>query len=1561
MKLHLTKTTRFAFLVVFYLTHNLLIGQTQIAANQPSQTSTLQQRNSELSQNSNTENQSPFEAVKGKREDLKKRDLYSKHYINGDGSFTALIGAGPIHYEKNGQFLDINHTIEPQMDVQFPYANTTNLFSSHFGATAHTGVKNKTVEGEITEFLNTKMYWEVNGQAVNSVQSANQPVRIAGDKAYYDNLFGSIAAEFTTLTGKRKLNYIIPNQQALGTIPTNADFLVFSEDVVLPFGWTYSNTEAGISIRNQFGTEIYLYENPTSTDAETQALREKNTIFETLLIGNTLTIKTKVKTSWLLSNERVYPVMVDPTVEVYPNNNNFWTGAAYSDGVKSSLGVIRFGRWTNGTNVRGWAKFNISNVPEDIHVNNVKIYYNIIGGSTNYGPSNGHSLSFTQLLIDPVTASGINIYNNIEIAGYQPFQTNAINSTGYKNHTLTSSVALTNDFNNQKPLGWFALGFMPVGNFSSGVYLEAGGHLNTSQRPYLIVDYSFRLTVSEAYTGASYPNGINVPPVNGPININPGTRAGYICIGWNGGTGDIPPTGTTTSFNLTGGLTQSSKINWLWIEQTGIPNEIKFYNYGGDDQLAFNNSRIDTNTPTFRMSHQLYDATDYQVEINTNANFTGTSWTQTFTGTYPINTVANFTFNNSFTPTNNTTYYVRARVKGAANVWSAWTTETYSFTYQTPKTTPDWFQTTQAQFLTDALSGTQANASNDVVTMIQGNLIQNGSFETNLSGWSQSSNFSATFWVGSDSDYASDGVSSLLIYNNSPDYFGYNPSDYMSVYQTVNFTNAEGISFDTEFWKSGGTTIVRLRLLVADTSQATGNTGIEIFNWQPISNSTESNNIDLTGYGFTGNKVLKIVYEATSSAVNSNLQGYWIDNIQLKVPPAGTITSTPIHLASVQEAIDYKAVKWNQTLNGGEMTLKIQNSVDGETGWTDVSGYTAISVTGDGEQAYDLSSMTAYPHIRLVGSLDGENVTLHDWAVEFMKVVDDCPTTTTWDGSNWSHGIPDELTKRIIFDGNYTSDTNNTNGGALVGCSIEVQSGNVVISSNHHITIENEIVVSGGSFTLENNANLVQNSVDAVNVGNITVKRISAPMIRQDATGWSSPVEGQEVRSFSTGTLKKRYYVYNGFGDAGAQGSSFKGLFEYDPLYPMPNPIPAEWEGEKITVNGRELFNEQSYTFQKGWGYSIRVPNTWSSTNPATFEGVFTGVPQNGDFDLTAYGKYSMVGNPYPSSINANSFLTDNPSVETLHFWTHYYPVGHSAYDTNYATYTLAGGAGTANPNQDADVPNGIIPIGQGFVIQNLNNIPEESNDPWNVYFKNSMRTTASNGIFYKTDDELERHRFWLSLTNQNNDQLAQILVAYMTDATQGYDHQIDGRRMGGAALYSLIDSLDFTVQGRSLPFELEDVVPLGFKSFSDSKYAISIDDVDGFFAEGEVQIFIRDKFLSIEHNLSSSDYEFETVEGEFLDRFEIIYKTEEVLDTEENLFNAIQIYHEGANIMVKSSKEKILSVELWDISGRKLHQNQKVNSHLYSIPKSNFGTQVLLVTVMTENGEITRKKIINS
>src|SRR5690606_13932280 len=207
-----------------------------------------------------------------------------------------------------------------------------------------------------------------------------------------------------------------------------------------------------------------------------------------------------------------------------------------------------------------------------------------------------------------------------------------------------------------------------------------------------------------------------------------------------------------------------------------------------------------------------------------------------------------------------------------------------------------------------------------------------------------------------------------------------------------------------------------------------------------------------------------------------------------------------------------------------------------------------------------------------------------------------------------------------------------------------------------------------------------------------------------------------------------------------------------------------------------------------------------------------------------------------------------------------------------------------------------------------------------------------------------------------------QILISYKTGATNAIDPQLDAKLFGydGSALYNLIEEEPFVIQGRALPFDVSDVVQLGFRASENGKFKISLVDFDGIFAEGNVTIYLKDNNIGVIHNLMESDYEFESAEGEFKERFEVVYETEEIMDTGDFDSNLVQIYQDNENVVIESKTEKILSVELFDLSGRNLHKNQKVNANLYQIKSRSFGTQVLVVKVQTQSGEVVKKKIIN-
>ncbi len=1537
MKNSLQNTAKLVLLTVALTLQGMAFGQNLKAQQQTSGDFAISQPKSldathSAQTNSEIKNQSPFETVKGLKEDLSKRDAYSKHYINQDGSFTAIIGAGPIHFEKNGEFLDIDNKISPIADFNYPYANTTNLFESYFGATSDNGVKNKTMEGEVREFLNTKMYWEVNGQAVNTVSSSDISVRIDGDKAYYDNLYGTISAEFISLNSKRKLNYIIPNKQALGSIPTDADYLVFTEDVVLPFGWTSTVTEEGVVIKNQLGKEIYLYENPISTDASTELSAEENTIFETIQFGNTLTIRTKVKTDWLLNNDRQFPVLVDPTVTVTTNNANFWTGTVYTDGTKSG-NFLRFGRWTTSPAAnfaRGWAKFNISSVPADIAVNSINVNFYIEDGAASYSPGNGHSLYLSQLLVDPVTASASSLYNTIGGFGYQPALTAPINSLGWKSHTLTSE-ALTNDMNNQNAHGWFALGFMANGSFSSGVYLQASNYASAN-RPYLVINYAFKLTVTEAYTDASYENGTHIPPADETVILTPGTRDGYVCIGWDGGTGDVPATGTEPALEITDGLTQSSSINWLW-EEIEVPGDIVFYNYGSSYQLTFNNSRINTTSPVFRLSHASYDANAYEIEINDKADFTGNTWTASFEGTYPVDTETDFEFIDEIAATDGTTYYVRARVKGDTEYWSDWTSQTYSFTYDAVQEIPSWFQTTQAQLAANQLQNVTPTEHHEVVGNPEGNVIQNGNF-ADTTGWStwKTPGTNATINVSSTDCYdCPSGTTRNLRFNLWT--ASATSGQTMVVSQEVDLTNVDEITYNANSYygpngSNPGGPISNLRLIIGGTANDDEGTTMHTTNQAYCPTYCSANesdqNISVDTSGFTGVHTVKFVVKFTQTHTTSGTLSFFVNNVVANSSANGTLTSTPIHFASVQDVDGFESLKWNQTLNGGTLTLKVQGSEDG-IDFTDIAGYDNISEAEDGEHSVDLTELETIPaHLRLVGAFTGANVTLHDWEVLFYQ--DECENSTTWDGLAWSNGVPANADTKIIFTGDFTSDETNTDAGILIGCAVEVKNGSwVTISSEHNVIIDNRIVVANGStFILKHDANLVQiNEEEVVNTGNIIVEKSFVFSTARDQFNFvNSPVINQNIKG-----------IYDGDSDA--------------QHYDEASNLFVAFDGEYIAGRGQAL-NE-------------------AAEGEAETTAVFEGVPFNGSLSLENLSNentgFHLIGNPYPSQLDLNTFYNDNTDLEpTFLFWDNRGNALIAAhgedYETNnYAQYNLQAGGGTGvsapAPITETRIPYSIATVGSSFMVR-LNS--EITNGK--VEFNNAQRSIEKGVNFFgRGNMNTEADRYWLTMETPEEMAVMNAVVYF-----EGGNNAValdDSRTPGGSDnIYSLVDEAKLDIQGKA-SFVDSDTITLGYNAYARSTYKIRLFEKEGVFANGQ-DIYLIDQLAGTYQNLNDNpEYTFTTEAGEFNDRFIIVYVEPETLSFTDISKGSLIVYKHGNQTVILSQDKPLTDLLIYNIQGQLLVNPKDINNVSFRFDNNRFGKQPLLLKVKTADGKEHNLKVL--
>ncbi len=434
---------------------------------------------------------------------------------------------------------------------------------------------------------------------------------------------------------------------------------------------------------------------------------------------------------------------------------------------------------------------------------------------------------------------------------------------------------------------------------------------------------------------------------------------------------------------------------------------------------------------------------------------------------------------------------------------------------------------------------------------------------------------------------------------------------------------------------------------------------------------------------------------------------------------------------------------------------------------------------------------------------------------------------TTWTGSSWDFGAPTDIDSAVISAA-YSEAAD------IQACTLTVDTNAIVsIPSGFNITLNGAITVSSGSFTLGNNANLIQ-LTDVANSGNIVVKRNTKALKRLDYTLWSSPVAAQNLQSFSPGTLSTRFYTY----------TTSSNLYS-------------------------EVASPSTTSFSVGTGYLIRLPNAFPTT-PTIWPGSFTGVPNNGTYTVgltnVAVGqRFNAIGNPYPSAIDLDEFVADNSTqiTGTIYLWR---KTNSTLTSPGYCTWT----AGTYVTNGEAQtVPNDasfvdILSTGQGFIV-------EATATGSSVEFNNSQRVADNSNQFFRTEN-IERNRMWLNLTKTGGG-FYQTAVGYITGATQGVD-SFDGKYFndGTMTLNSIINNEDYVIQGRSLPFDDTDVVPLSLTVATAGEYTISIDHLDGFFS-GDQRIFLKDNTNNSLYDLKEASYTFTTAAGTFNTRFSIVYR----------------------------------------------------------------------------------------
>lgn len=463
------------------------------------------------------------------------------------------------------------------------------------------------------------------------------------------------------------------------------------------------------------------------------------------------------------------------------------------------------------------------------------------------------------------------------------------------------------------------------------------------------------------------------------------------------------------------------------------------------------------------------------------------------------------------------------------------------------------------------------------------------------------------------------------------------------------------------------------------------------------------------------------------------------------------------------------------------------------------------------------------------------------------------------------------------------------------------------------------------------------------------------------------------------------------------------------------------FNGQDNHYNSWKSINENTPLFA-GEGYTMKgTSGAVAITNQQNY--VFKGKPNNGDITLKldkSLGDVNrLIGNPYPSTIDAKEFIKDNIGVSNggrnvnnnifngaLYFWDHFGEKNShylKEYVGGYATYTLMGGVkaisndskiNTTSGIESSKIPQQYIPVNQGFFVStsldaSLTGIATVSGG--DIVFKNSQRifnTEAPlNSVFMKGVNDKSIHLSGTNDTVKNKNKrdnrqkirllfhspsgfYRQLLVGVDENASSHFDLGFDApiADLNKEDMFWTFDGARFVIQGVN-NFNKDQELPFGLLINKAGLASIKIDSSENF--SKNISVYIKDKLTGKIHKINKNPFEINLESGEYLNRFSLIFKHGKDKgneDSKEDNTDAFITTEEFLVFMNNTTSElqitklvdvEIMTVSLYNYLGQMIKTwNANLNEKASYLPiKISAGAYI--VQINTNKGKVIKKIII--
>ena len=269
---------------------------------------------------------------------ISKRSEYEKHFDNGDGTITAFVNTAPLHYSDNGEWKEIDNTLIP--DNSGNYVNKNN--SMKVTLSSETSVKSINTNNSNQMVCINKNGYTISWDIVDlnnkiSILNNSSEIKIENDDCVQDFKLGNKKLNAKASNIVDRLDSSVSYDSIYNNIDLNIDIEPSSvkETIVLnsrnsvkeqfTFFIKADNLEAklmedgSISFYPLNGETVFkippafMFDSSTNTeynyDIETNIKKCMDGYLLTLIPNS----------EWINDSNRVYPIMIDPTVETVYN------------------------------------------------------------------------------------------------------------------------------------------------------------------------------------------------------------------------------------------------------------------------------------------------------------------------------------------------------------------------------------------------------------------------------------------------------------------------------------------------------------------------------------------------------------------------------------------------------------------------------------------------------------------------------------------------------------------------------------------------------------------------------------------------------------------------------------------------------------------------------------------------------------------------------------------------------------------------------------------------------------------------------------------------------------------------------------------------------------------------------------------------------------------------------------------------------------------------------------------------------------------------------------------